>query len=169
MAYKRKRTLQRAFAMALAAVILLGIPCFSVEAAEPAPEGNGLVWLELIADENPGEDGPVCYTMLSECLVEFSSNEDGLYVHIVTRTSQKASVVGVRDVVLEEKGLIRWKEVAASAGGEAYDTYRYGGSFTYEGAVYNKKYRVTCTHYGTVDSPAEVYHETDAYTYNYKK
>lgn len=169
MTYKRKRALQKVFAMALTAVILLGIPCFSVEAAETDSGEGAAVQLEWIPDENVGEGGPVCYTLLSDCTVEFSSYADGLYIHIATWASKEASVVGVRDIVLEEKRLLGWHPVATCDGGEAYDTTYYGGSFTYEDAVYNKKYRVTCTHYGTVDSPAEVYHETIAYTYNYKK
>lgn len=169
MTYKRKRALQRVFAMALTAVILMGIPSFHVEAAGSDSEEGKPVQLEWIPDENLGEGGPVCYTLLSDCIVEFSSYSDGLYVHVATHASQVASVVGVKDIVLEEKTLLGWHPVATCVGGEAYNTTYFGGSFTYKDAVYNKKYRVTCTHYGTVDSPAEVYHETIAYTYNYKK
>ncbi|MCM1325929.1 MAG: hypothetical protein NC094_06135 [Bacteroidales bacterium] len=169
MTYKRERALQRAFATVLTAVLLLGIPCFSVEAAEAGAGESAPVWLEFMADEGLEEDGPVCYTLLTGCDVLFASHSDGLYIHISTGASRKASVVGIKDIVVEEKQLIGWKEVAVSDGGEDYNVYSFGGSFTYEGAVYNKKYRVTCTHYATVDSPAELYHETDPYTYNYKK
>lgn len=169
MTYKRKRALQRVFAMALTAALLMGIPCFRVEAAESGAGEGKPVELEWIPDEAMGEDGPVCYTLLSDCTVEFASLSEGLYVHVGTCTSQPASVVGVRDIVLERKTLLGWHGVATCAGGEAYDTAYYGGGFTYKNAEYNKKYRVTCTHYGTVDSPAEVYHETGTYTYNYKK
>lgn len=169
MTYKRKRALQRVFAMTLTAVILLGIPNFSVEAAESDSGEGEVVQLEWIPDENLGEDGPVCYTLLSDCTVDFCSFSEGLYVHVATIASQEASVVGVKDIVLEQKTLLGWKPVATCDGGEAYNTIYYGGSFTYEDAKYNQKFRVTCTHYGTVDSPAEVYHETGEYTYNYRK
>lgn len=170
MTYKRKRALRRVLAMALTAVVLLGIPCFSTEAAETDSEEREAVRLEWMPDEALGEDGPVCYTMLSECLVEFDSLSDGLYVHLVTCTAQEASVIGVKDIVLEEKTpLLGWYEVGTCAGGKAYNKAYYGGSFTYKDAAYKKQYRVTCIHYATVDSPAEVYHETGAYTYNYEK
>lgn len=169
MTYKRKRALQRVFAMALTAVILMGIPSFHAEAAESDSEEGKPMQLEWIPDENIGEDGPVCYTLLSDCTVEFSSYADGLYVHVGTCASQIASVVGVKDIVLERKTLLGWHPVASCAGGEAYNTTYYGGGFTYEAAKYNQTFRVTCTHYGTVDSPAEVYHETGEYTYNYRK
>lgn len=170
MTYKRKRALQRVFAMALTAVMLLGIPCFSAEAAETDSGEREIVQMEWMPDEALEEGGPVCYTMLSECEVDFYSISEGLYVHLSTRASQSASVIGVKDIVLEEKtSLLGWYEVATCAGGEGYNTNYYGGSFTYKDAVYKKQYRITCTHYATVDSPAEVYHETNAYTYNYKK
>lgn len=176
MDYKRKKNgkkgLHRVMGMALAAALLFGIPCSKAAAAEEEPQKREPVKLELTVyelQEDFLEDRPTPRTMLIDCSVTFTSKSKGLCVDITTDATRMASVLGTKDIVLEEKTLLGWVTVGIGDGYEVYNRSTSGCSFVYEDAVYNKKYRVSCTHYGNVDGYTEVAQTTDAYTYSYKK
>ena len=94
--------------------------------------------------------------------ISFSAN--GMRVEIHTDVGATASVVGVKDIKVQKKGLFGWTTVATVEGGEVYNVGGCVVSFTYTGAEYEEIYRVTCTHYGEVDEYRELHHETLGYT-----
>ena len=84
-----------------------------------------------------------------------------MYRTICTGTSITASVLGVKDIEIQKKGILgTWRTVATSSGGEAYNVISMSASLVYGGAVEGETYRVCCTHYGNVDEYRELYHET---------
>lgn len=172
MDYKRKKNgkkgLHRVMGMALAVALLFGIPCSRVAAAEEEPQEKEPVKLELTVYELPENDRPALRTMLIQCSVCFTSQPEGLCVDLSTCATRTASVLGTKDIVLEEKNLLGWHTVGTAEGYEVYNQSTSGCSCVYTGAVYGKKYRIKCTHYGNVDGYTEVQQTTDAYTYNYK-
>ena len=103
-------------------------------------------------------------TTFIDTSINMSFSADGMYVAIHTDMSKTASVVGVKDIEVQKKGLFGWTTVATVEGGEAYNVGGCVVSFTYTGAEYEEIYRVTCTHYGDVDGYRELYHETLGYT-----
>lgn len=93
---------------------------------------------------------------------------DGMHITIYTGTSITASVLGVKDIEVQKKGLFGiWKTVAFATGGEAYNVGLMSVSMVYSGAIEGENYRICCTHYGNVDEYREMYHETSEITCAY--
>ena len=171
MNYKKKKSLCGMVAFALTAVILAGSASFKVEAAQEEPQEKEPVELELTVyevQEDLDENTPMPYTMLMNT-VTFTSKAKGLCVDITTDASRKASVLGTKDIELHEKNLLGWHTVGTADGYAVSNVATSGCSFVYEDAVYNRQYRVKCTHFGDVDGYEEDEQTTNAYTYNYKK
>ena len=104
-------------------------------------------------------------TTFIDTAINISFSEDGMYVSIHTGMSMTGSVVGVKDIEIQKKGLLgTWTTVAVSSGGEVTNTSGCSVSLTYTGAEYGEVYRVTCTHYGNVDGYRELYHESEGAT-----
>lgn len=103
-------------------------------------------------------------TTFIDTTILIAFNENGMDVVIYTDVGATASVVGVKDIKVQKKGLFGWTTVATSAGAETYNVGGCTVSFTYTGAEYEEIYRVTCTHYGQVDEYRELYHETEGFT-----
>lgn len=107
-------------------------------------------------------------TTFSTASVDFSFRTEGLHITIDTGTTMTASVIGVKDIKIQKKGLFGiWSTVATSTGGEAYNTSYISVSLTYTGAEVGENYRVKCTHYADVDEYRELDHETESVTFNY--
>ena len=103
-------------------------------------------------------------TTFIDTSIDMSFSAGGMYVEIHTDVGATASVVGVKDIKVQKKGLFGWSTVATVEGGEVYNVGGCVVSFTYTGAEYEEIYRVTCTHYGQVDEYRELYHETEGFT-----
>ncbi|MBR5248223.1 MAG: hypothetical protein IKV27_04665 [Lachnospiraceae bacterium] len=93
---------------------------------------------------------------------------DGMHIAIYTGTNLTSSVIGVKDIKIQKKGLFGiWTTVATATGGEAYNVSMVAVSLVFGGAVEGETYRVCCTHYGNVDEYRELYHETSGITCAY--
>lgn len=171
MNYKRKRDLKGLVGLTLAAVVLLGSSGFKVAAAQEEPQEKEPVKLELTVyevQENFDENVPALQGMVMNS-VTFTSKAEGLCVDITTCATGTASVLGTKDIELHEKNALGWHTVGESEGYTVYNRSTSGCTFTYEDAVYNRKYRVKCTHFANVNGYEEDEQLTNAYTYNYKK
>lgn len=134
-----------------------------------AAEQPDIVELEatVVANNNAQQEFVVQprSTTFIDTSISMSFSSSGMYVSITTGMSMTGSVVGVKDIKIQKKGLFGiWTTVATSEGGEAYDTSFVMVGLTYTGAVEGEVYRVTCTHYGNVDEYRELDHETEAIT-----
>lgn len=88
---------------------------------------------------------------LTECVVGVGIANNGLYITFDTTANQKADEIGVKNVIVQEKGLFGWKDIPASN----YFTYNsdfYAGDIVYTGAQKGTTYRVKCTHYAKFGS-----------------
>lgn len=107
-------------------------------------------------------------TTFTNTAIDIRFESDGMHIVIHTGTSMTASVIGVKDIEIQKKGIFGiWSTVATSTGGEAYNISNCAASLTYTGAVEGETYRVTCTHYADVDGYRELYHETEGLTCAY--
>ncbi len=87
----------------------------------------------------------------------------GMYIGILTHLNGIGSVVGVKDILIQEKQGNAWVTVATSAGGEVTNAAGIGCELYYPGAQSDKFYRVICTHYGDYEGYRELYHESEAF------
>lgn len=170
MNYQKKKSLCGIMVFALTAVVLAGSANLKVKAAQEEPQEKEPVKLELTVygAEDLDENTPMPYTMLMNSVC-FTSKAKGLCVDIATNANRTASVLGTKDIELQEKNLLGWHTVGTADGYVSYNQASSGCSFVYEDAVYNRQYRVKCTHFGNVDGYEEDVQTTSAYTYNYKK
>lgn len=166
---------RKVISLVLAAVFLLYIPCFEAKAASYETDmrnecDDGVVKIEAIPYEVPDdffEDRPSTRTMLIDCFILVSCSEEGILANISTGTTQKASVVGIKDIKVQKKVWYGWKTVAESDGIEVYDRLSVGCSILVTGAEFNATYRILCTHYGNVDEYIEGDNDTGEFVYKY--
>ena len=90
-----------------------------------------------------------------------------MLITIRTSTSNVASVIGVKDIVVYKKGFLRWTEVATSSGGESYNVYGSTCINHYYGAVEGETYKISCTHYADVNGYHEFENETGDFKFNF--
>lgn len=91
---------------------------------------------------------------ITTCDLGISCAANGVRVSCSTLASEKADEIGVKDVVLQEKVNGSWKNINISGGHET-NSYSYGGSVVYTGAVKGRTYRATCTHYAKFGSTTQ--------------
>lgn len=104
-------------------------------------------------------------TTFADTSICMSFSAGNMHVSITTGMSMTGSVVGVKNIKIQKKGLFGiWTTVAVSDGAESYNTSSIIVGVDYAGAVEGEVYRVTCTHYGNVDEYRELDHETEAIT-----
>lgn len=146
----------------LLSIILLNVSCVTpVFAAEE----SSVVELEatVTAEYN---DGLVSYaeprsTTFTDTTIDIAYTSDGMHIAIHTDLNMTGSVVGVKDIQIQKKGLLgTWTTVATSTGGEVTNASGCIVRLTYADAEYGETYRVTCVHYAYGDEYRELYHET---------
>ena len=77
-----------------------------------------------------------------------------------------ATEIGVKDLVLQEKTLLGWKDIPVKDYCD-YDTNFYLGSVVYLNAEADKTYRAYCTHYAIIDEAEyTLYNETESIVFN---
>lgn len=107
-------------------------------------------------------------TTFLDTSISIAYDAEGMHVSIYTDLNAVGSVVGVKDIEIQKKGLFGiWTTVATAAGGEVTNASGCVLRLTYYDAELGETYRVTCTHYGNVDEYRELYHETVGVTCAY--
>ena len=84
-----------------------------------------------------------------------------------TLSVEISSVIGVKDIKVQQKMWYGWKTVLASDGTEFYDCSSFGADLKYPDAIKDRTYRVICTHYADVDGYEEVVNDTGAFKFTY--
>lgn len=170
MKQKVKKQWMRTLGMALAAAFLLFQPMTEVQAAGNEDLGSddseGLVIVRELTEEELAAM-PSVYTMLINCSIVIGCESDGLVVDIATGASQTASSLGIKNIKIEQKKWYGWKLVATAEDVEVQNRASLGISLLYTGAEYGETYRVSCVHYGTVDSYTEEENVTPGVVYKY--
>lgn len=164
----QKRLWRSILAAMLAASLLSGVPGFDALAA--AGDSGDMEWVQTDAapEEKLGAGGQmrICVSGIS---IGFASDPDGLFVSLSSSVERPAAVIGVREIVLEEKGFFGWHEVGAPIEGAClYRTTGFLHSFTYKDAIHKKQYRVSATFYANADTYDYVRVTSTDYTYYYR-
>ena len=109
---------------------------------------------------------PITTMFDCEIIMAFKMDE-GLCMSFTTASIGIASVIGVKDIKVQQKMWYGWKTVLASDGTEFYDCSSFGADLKYPDAIKDRTYRVICTHYADVDGYEEVVNDTGAFKFTY--
>ncbi len=109
-------------------------------------------------------DGIQLYSDLGTCEIIISKSDGKLLVVYSTSCHGVASKIGVRNMTLQQKNGLKWKNLVIRSE-YSENTDAYFGGFIVEKPEVGGKYRVTGTHYVVKDSvETSRYAETDTYT-----
>ena len=109
---------------------------------------------------------PITTLFDCEIIMAFKMDE-GLCMSFTTASIGIASVIGVKDIKVQQKMWYGWKTVLASDGTEFYDCSSFGADLKYPDAIKDRTYRVICTHYADLDGYEEVVNDTGAFKFTY--
>lgn len=152
-----------------AIMMIVNSAVLEVRAAEVKSVGTEEVeQMEAIIIETSGESrNPNVRTFLVDCTINIANSSSGMLVECITCATRDASVIGVKDIKIQKKVWYGWKTVATSSGAESEGTSMFGCHALYTGAELGETYRVSCVHYGTVDSYTEVENQTEGFIFTY--
>ncbi len=165
-----KRRVKKAICAALLSVLMLSSYSMEIFAATPQETTAAEVEVmdvQVVSSTQLPDVVPYATTFVDASItVSFSSA--GMYIVCCTGMNGTASVVGVKDIVVERKtDWFGWQVVAVASGGEDYNCTTVSCSMIYTGAVVGETYRVSCIHYGDVDGYRELESQTSGYECRY--
>ena len=154
--------IRKVFDTFMAVVLLVSALNMQVWAATPQEQNSNVEVLDARVFEYVNESGISTYaTKFDTASIAISYYSDsGMVVLILTYVNGVASVVGVKDILIQAKSGSNWVTVATSAGGEVTNAQGMGCEVTYAGAIEGVTYRVVCTHYADYEGYRELYHES---------
>lgn len=118
---------------------------------------------ERLYHELSANDGPQPYSDLGTCDICISESGGKLVVVYSTSCGGVAEKIGVRNMTLQQKKGLKWKNLVIRSD-YSEDTYVYFGGFTLENPEAGARYRVKGIHYMVKDSAETTrYAETDTY------
>ena len=106
-------------------------------------------------------------TTLFNNVITMAFSVDGLLMDFSTACYGEASVIGVKDIKVQQKVWYGWKTVYTSDGAENLNENVFAYTLLYPDAVKDRTYRVTCTHYANVDVYEEVPNDTGSFKFTY--
>lgn len=114
----------------------------------------------------PSEINP--FTMLTNCVIGVSGDDDGMHIGISSGVVGTGSVVGVKDIKVQKKNWLGiWSTVAVCSGGESYNCGTMGINILYANAERGATYRILCVHYGDVDGYTETENNSGAFVFDF--
>ena len=105
------------------------------------------------------------YTTMANCEIVLAFKEEGLEMTFSTSSLLISSVIGVKDIKVQQKMWYGWKTVFTSDGAENYNEDIFMADLLYPDAIEGKTYRVTCVHYANYDVYEEVENDTGAFKF----
>lgn len=164
-----KRKIQKkmvAFIMTLA--VAIGIPAQGVQAKEVYEGNPSIVVANMVEEGYEYETLKVQpRTTMYDCEIILAFTAEGLKMDFSTACYGVASVIGVKDIKVQQKMWYGWKTVLTSDGAENQNENVFACTLTYEEAIRDKTYRVMCTHYAYVDVYEEGVNDTGAFKFIY--
>lgn len=164
-----KRKIQKrilAFIVALACTV--SVPAHTAQAQE-IYENDAAASVVIMG--NQGQENEILsinpITTMFDCDITMAFRTEGLVMTFSTACVGTASVIGVKDIKVQQKMWYGWKTVLTSDGGENKNENIFSGDLTYSEAVKGKTYRVLCTHYANVDVYEEFENDTGAFKFTY--
>ena len=166
---KRNKTKKwRVRILAIFMIMIFAIPSQGMKAC--AKERTDEQWNDVTVttmNKEAGYDsqGVRPLTTMVDCEIVLAFTTNGLEMTFTTSSYKVSSVIGVKDIKVQQKMWYGWKTVFASDGAESYDEDIFGIELTYPDAVDGKTYRVTCTHYANYDVYEESENDTGAFKF----
>lgn len=164
-----KRKIQKrilAFIVALACTV--SVPAHTVQAQEIYSNDAAA---SVVIMGNQGQESEILsinpITTMFDCDITMAFRTEGLVMTFSTACLGTASVIGVKNIKVQQKMWYGWKTVLTSNGGENQNIDVFSGDLTYSEAVKGKTYRVLCTHYANVDVYEEFENDTGAFKFTY--
>lgn len=150
----------------VAGCLLLGK--MDVQAADPGFIELPVEEVQIVSSpEDEGIDTASTTTAsLAGCELGIGIASNGVSVTFTTTSTEPASEIGVKNIVLQEKNGSGWKDIPIS---KHYTTNRqeYTGGVVYTGAQAGRTYRVSCTHYAIIGGTEyTLYNSTNNLVYN---
>ena len=165
---KGKKWITKAVAMLMTMVFAMSMPGPNVHAEEMATietTNADVTVIKDVAEQNAYGVQPLTTMFNCEIILAFTAN--GLEMNFTTSAAEISSVIGVKDIKVQQKVWYGWKTVFTSDGAENYNEEVFGGYVTYPDAVNGKTYRVKCVHYANYDVYEEVENDTGAFKFIY--
>lgn len=164
-----KRKIQKrilAFIVALACTV--SVPAHTAQAQE-IYANNAVASVVIMG--NQGQESEILsinpITTMFDCDITMAFRTEGLVMDFSTACLGVASVIGVKDIKVQQKMWYGWKTVLTSSGAENQNENVFACTLTYSEAVKGKTYRVLCTHYANVDVYEEFENDTGAFKFTY--
>ena len=165
---KGKKWITKAVAMLMAMVFAMSMPGLNVHAEEMTTAETTSADVTVIKDvakQNAYGVQPLTTMFNCEIILAFTAN--GLEMTFTTSSAKLSSVIGVKDIKVQQKVWYGWKTVFTSEGAESENEDMFGAGLTYPDAVNGKTYRVKCVHYANYDVYEEVENDTGAFKFIY--
>lgn len=166
---KRKQKSGKIVALVWALIFAFSVPVQEAHAEEAYLNGDTTMKVTVtnMSPEYSISDVKPITTMFDcEIIMAFKMDE-GLCMSFTTSCIGTASVIGVKDIKVQQKMWYGWKTVLVSDGTESYDCSIFGANLKYPDAIKDRTYRVICTHYADVDGYEEVVNDTGAFKFTY--
>ena len=160
------KTKRRIIAFIMTLAIMVSVPIPNVRAAEPYNEEMN-VFNPIILNEGVDTLSIKPRTTMFDCEIIMAFRPEGLVMSFSTSCVGVASVIGVKDIKVQQKVWYGWKTVLTSDGAENQNENVFGGDLVYTEAIKDKTYRVTCIHYADVNGYEEVENDTGAFKFTY--
>lgn len=165
---KGKKWTTKAVAILMTMVFAMSMPgpkSHAEETTTAETTGANVTVINDVAEYNAYGVQPLTTMFNCEIILAFTGN--GLEMTFTTSAAKMSSVIGVKDIKVQQKMWYGWKTVFTSDGAENQNEYMFGGDITYPDAVNGKTYRVKCVHYANYDVYEEVENDTGAFKFIY--
>lgn len=161
----RIRWAARILATMLTMVFAVSMPTLKTHAE--GNNGNELQHVSItVTNKEAGYNSMVQpLTTMFDCEIILAFTTNGLEMTFSTACADIASVIGVKDIKVQQKMWYGWKTVFTSLGAENLNENVFATEVTYPDAVNGKTYRVICTHYADYDVYEEVVNDTGAFKF----
>ena len=150
---------------ALMVVVSIGTSGLKSQAQELKDSEQSNIDTAIVSETYNASVRPL--TIMTDCEIVLAFTGNGLEMTFSTSSVQTSSVIGVKDIKVQQKMWYGWKTVMTSKGAENYNEDIFLGDLTYPDAVNGKTYRVTCVHYANYDVYEEVENDTGAFKFIY--
>ena len=163
---KMKKWKTKAIALLMVMVFAMPMSGLKVQAEESMQSEMKSVDV-TIANKEVGYNafGVQPLTTLFDCETILAFTTKGLEMTFTTSAAEVSSVIGVKDIKVQQKMWYGWKTVMTSDGAENHNEAVFGADLIYPDAVNGKTYRVICTHYANYDVYEEVVNDTGAFKF----
>ncbi len=154
----------KAVATFMVMIFAMSVPCTRIQAEELTENVKDNTDLTMNA-ENEGYSAVQPLTTMADCEIVLAFTMDGLKMTFTTSSVKISSVIGVKDIKVQQKMWYGWKTVFTCNGAENYNEDIFATEVTYPDAVNGKTYRVTCVHYANYDVYEEVENDTGSFKF----